>query len=94
MELAAERALDLAPFASVLGRQKRDRLAAATHPAGASDSMREPLGRFRELVVDDGVHVLHVETPRGHVGRQQDRHATGSEISHDPLTGVLAQVAL
>ena len=56
--------------------------------------MREPLGRFWQLIVDHRIDVLYVKASRRNVGRQQDRHAAGPEVGHDPLARVLAQVAL
>src|SRR5207249_2664182 len=51
-EAAAELALELAPGIGVFRRKKRDHLAGSAHAPGSPGSMREKLGRIREIVVD------------------------------------------
>src|SRR5699024_11537786 len=45
-----------------------------------------------DVVVDDGVHVRHVDAPGGHVGGHQDGHLPVPEALHDAVAVLLGQV--
>ena len=66
-----EIAEQFAPGGLVDGGEQCDRLAIATHAAGAADAVREQIRRLRQLKVDHLRHVLDVEPAGGDVGGEQ-----------------------
>ena len=56
--------------------------------------MREPLGRVRQLEVDDQADVVDIDPPRGNVGGDEDLAPAIAKRSHRPVADGLRQVAL
>ena len=92
--MPAQTADELLPGDLIFRSEEGDRLTAAAHPAGPADTMGEQFGGFRQLVVDHPRDMLDIETAGGDVGGDQDRRLTAAELGHDPVAGVLAEVAL
>jgi len=81
------------PAGSVFPRQKGDRATSAAHTARAANTVRDPLRRFRQFVVDHLSHLGHVQPARRDVGRQQDGDGARAEAGHDAAPRrVLAEV--
>ena len=91
---SAQDLFELSPFRGIFGGQERDRPACTAHAPRPADAVRQPLGRLRQLVIDDLANFANLQPACRGVGRQQDRHGTRAEAEagHDALTGV--QVSL
>ena len=90
----AKAALQLPPLRCIVVREQGDRLATAAHPACSTDPVRQEIGRFRQLVVDDEIDRRDIDPARGDIGGEEDGHLAGPEIGHDGIAGVLREVAL
>ena len=73
---------------------ERNRHSLASGAPGTTDSMHVRLRRRRYVVVHDVRHVLHVETARGDVGRDEKIRLVGAEFLHDPVALLLRQPAV
>jgi hypothetical protein len=71
-----------------------DGLPAPAHAPGPANAMREHLGRFGQLDVDDQIHPDEVEPAGGDVGRHEDVDPAFPERSHDEVALLLGHVAL
>ena len=75
-------------------QHERDDHAALAGAGGAAGAVEVGLVVLGRVVVDDDVDAFDVETPGGHVGRDEGGSLPGGEVGERPLPEPLAQVAV
>lgn len=68
--------------------------ALTTVTSGATDSVEIVLHLQWKVVVDHQRDLLHVDTSRQKIRRNEDSRLTGDEFSHDPLSLPLVEVGM
>lgn len=84
----------LRPLGRILGRHEGESAAAGAVTGGSADSVSEPLGGFRQLVIDHQADIGHIDTPRRDVGGNEDIVIAPPEQIHSPVPRVLREIAL
>ncbi len=92
--LGVGEALDALHEVDLAAGDEADRRALAAGAAGAADAVDVVLGVVGQLVVDDQVDVIDVETARGDVGGDQHLDGAVAEVAHDALAHDLVEVAV
>ena len=78
--------LDLAEFGKVPGRDKGDRLAALTCPAGPADPVDIIFNVLRDIEVDHHINILHVNPAGCNIRSNQDIDLPLTKPAHHPVT--------
>jgi hypothetical protein len=78
--------LHVAQHAHIFGSDKVDCHTFTTETTGATDTMDVVLEIARQIKVDDQRHLLHVDTARQQVGRDQHTRRTGTKLVQNHIT--------
>ncbi len=86
--------LDVAQLVEVAPGNEGERPAGTPGATGAADAVHVVFHGVGDVVVDHGLHVIHVDAARGHVGGHQDFDAVAAETRHHPVALRLVEVAV
>ncbi len=86
LDLLTGGAFDRAQQMSFARRDEQDRLTAASGAAGATDAVHVCFGVVRNVEIDDVADAFDVQSPRGHVGGDEDVEFAGFQ----PRDGLFA----
>ena len=87
-------ALDVADLEKLAAGDEGEGHAAAPRAAGAADAVDVVLDVVGEVVVEDGLDVVHVDAARGHVGGDEEFEAGLAELVHHAVALGLVHVAV
>ena len=87
-------ALDRLDAVNVSSVDEGDGFTGTARATGPADAVDVVLGILRQLVVEDDIDVVHIDTPRSHVGGDEDLDGPLAEEPQNPLPHGLGDVTV
>ena len=89
-----ETPLKLAPLRTILWCEQCHGDPLATHPTGATDTVREELRGFREFDIDNGDDIADIDSPGRDIRGEENGNFAGAKIRHHLIASVLREIPL